>query len=636
MRTCLTVLLLAVLTAPGARGGQEIPVELDVNLAQPSSTRPWINVKDCMNPAEFDLAISWSLSEAPVMWVTPLEADVFLSTSDSCSVSVEIGDTESDGYDVMLDPNTLSGDFPLEGDELTLAHVTGLDCSGGAEADYYFCIKWTYTYTEYVTEYDYVFRGGAPIRFDVSPPTAPELISVSPGEKNLKLKWDPPRDSGGSQVDDIMEYEIYYRAEGSDEVKNKTLTNGEASDYQLTGLSNGVAYEVWIAAVDEARNEGAESNRLVGTPEPVEDFYEHYKDAGGSEEGGFCFVATAAFGSYQAAMVRPLRVFRDSVLMASAAGRELVSGYYRYGPRWARAIRDSDTHRAVARWALLPAVAAAEAGNRLGTGEWLVLLGAALILVMLLSRFVRRRLLRAGKLFLPLVLAVVVLGSAESARAQVSSVPDFQLQIRLGPYYPDVDQEDGLVGEPFRDVYGSGSEVLFELGIDYELWQVFGTVTVGGSFGFVQYLGKAMTQSGEQATDTTVFNIVPFRLSLGYHFDVLAKEYGIPLVPYLGGGLSYYVWWALDGVGDVCEWENAEGDSFSASGGIFGLHFFGGLKLLLDVLDPEAATNFEAQVGVINTYFFAEYAVSWVDGFGSDSHMDLSNANFMFGLMMEF
>ena len=89
-------------------------------------------------------------------------------------------------------------------------------------------------------------------------------------------------------------------------------------------------------------------------------------------------------------------------------------------------------------------------------------------------------------------------------------------------------------------------------------------------------------------------------------------------------------------MGEVAEWENDGGDSFSAVGGIFGLHFGVGLKLLLDFLDPESAMSLESSMGVVNSYFFAEMAISWVDGFGSDSHMDVGDDTFMFGLMMEF
>ena len=32
----------------------------------------------------------------------------------------------------------------------------------------------------------------------------------------------------------------------------------------------------------------------------------------------------------------------------------------------------------------------------------------------------------------------------------------------------------------------------------------------------------------------------------------------MPLVPYLTGGFDYYIWWVLNGVGDVAEFEDEE------------------------------------------------------------------------------
>jgi hypothetical protein len=624
-RLCIAVAL--ILAAPSVLAA-EYPRELTVNLQAPSN--PYINLADCETPEEIDLSIAWQMEDALEMWIDAREADVFLSTSDTCSsVSEEIGDTEENGGDVLIEVNQYSGEFPLQDDELTLADITTLDCSSETEQDYYFCIKWKWE-TGDLYDTVYVYRGGALLRFDVKKPGAPVLTRVSPGEGNLKLEWDPPDD------DDIGSYIIYYRQEGSEDIHSKTETNGNAKSYQLTGLTNFIPYEVWIAAEDKSENLGDESNVMTGTPEPVQDFWEVYRESGGSEDGGFCFVATAAYGSYSGMMVQPLRAFRDGILAHSAAGRAVIEGYYRYGPRWARAIRGSEAHRTVARWSLAPVAAFASVSNTLGLAETLVILAALVILLMLGWRFFKKSWVRRS--VPPLVALLLVLGAGPAlAEANVPQHPDadFQLQIRFGPYYPDVDDESGLSGQPFKTVFGSGSELLFELGVDYEIWHGFGTVTAGGSFGFVQFLGKALTSTGVKSSDTTVLNLLPLRLNVGYHFDWLSREFAIPIVPYVTTGISYYIWWVLDGVGDTAEWEDADGDAHTAQGGIFGAHLFVGVKLLLDFLDEGAAANLYDDVGVINTFLFAEYAISWVDGFGGD-HMNVGDQTFMFGLMMEF
>jgi hypothetical protein len=224
----------------------------------------------------------------------------------------------------------------------------------------------------------------------------------------------------------------------------------------------------------------------------------------------------------------------------------------------------------------------------------------------------------------------VEIGGLESVQ------PRFQFQTRFGFYRPAIDSEADLTGEPFREIFGGSSRFLFELGLDWEFFRFFGPISAGGSVGFVQYLGKALTGSGAKSSDTNVLNLLPLRLNVSYAFDGLWTWWGLPFLPYVSAGIDYYIWWVLDGVGDVARFEDADGNTSKARGGIFGGHFSAGMKILLDALDREAAGNLQAQTGIINSYLFVEYAMSWIDSFGSGSHMNLGDSTVMFGLMMEF
>jgi len=77
---------------------------------------------------------------------------------------------------------------------------------------------------------------------------------------------------------------------------------------------------------------------------------------GSSGDGGACFIATAAYGSYLQNDVKYLRVFRDQVLLRSNSGRDLVKFYYRHSPQVAAMIKESELLKLATRAALTPLV----------------------------------------------------------------------------------------------------------------------------------------------------------------------------------------------------------------------------------------------------------------------------------------
>ncbi len=103
---------------------------------------------------------------------------------------------------------------------------------------------------------------------------------------------------------------------------------------------------------------------VQATPQPVEDTYRRFRDCGGQANcgtgaAGFCFIATAAYGSYENPYVRVLRDFRDRALLPYAPGRAFVAWYYRHSPPWAAYIAAHPTARWIVRQLLWPVIAAA-------------------------------------------------------------------------------------------------------------------------------------------------------------------------------------------------------------------------------------------------------------------------------------
>ncbi len=71
---------------------------------------------------------------------------------------------------------------------------------------------------------------------------------------------------------------------------------------------------------------------------------------------GFCFIATAAYGTPMAEEIQVLREFRDTYLLTNPVGQALVGVYYRVSPPIAEFITEHPCLKPVVRAGLLPAM----------------------------------------------------------------------------------------------------------------------------------------------------------------------------------------------------------------------------------------------------------------------------------------
>lgn len=158
---------------------------------------------------------------------------------------------------------------------------------------------------------------------------------------------------------------------------------GTTLSARVDKLTNHQTYQFVVLAIDQAGNAVA-SPVQIGTPQPTEDLYTRYRDAGGTASG-FCFVATAAFGSYEDRYVHVLRDFRDDVLLPTSTGRAFVGWYYAHSPPLADFIARHYAARVAAQLLLWPVIGVA--ALIVYTSVWFkALLGA-----LLLAWIVRRR-----------------------------------------------------------------------------------------------------------------------------------------------------------------------------------------------------------------------------------------------------
>ena len=231
--------------------------------------------------------------------------------------------------------------------------------------------------------------------------------------------------------------------------------------------------------------------------------------------------------------------------------------------------------------------------------------------------------------------------------ASVAAAPDAHAQskiygiaeVRLGFYYPAIDEEAGLSGTPFNDVFGDSHRAVGEYEMGVHLFKGFGALGVSGRIGYTYFGGDVLIGQTADGTpppsgnigEQTELMVIPLGVSLYYRFDVLEKLWSIPFVPVLKGGLDYAFWSVGSASGETSTHQGTKG-----SGATAGWHIGGALHLWLDWIEPESAASFDNTWGVNNSYLFAEYSMRQLDDFGSAESFNLSDDMWVFGIAFEY
>jgi hypothetical protein len=284
------------------------------------------------------------------------------------------------------------------------------------------------------------------------------------------------------------------------------------------------------------------------------------------------------------------------------------------------------------------------------------------------------------RLAFAIALAVFAVAAAARARAEIGSTSPafgenptrgyespqrFALEIKFGPYSPNIDASPGLNGAtPFADLFSPQpgkrppGRLLTQVEFDYQFWRrSYGNFGIGHTVGYYRRTTHAFQFNPDPVTglntvpcdpkipdncvrsgDTTSLNVIPLSIMGVYRFDYLANRFRIPFVPYIKVGLAYYVWWIENGGGflSFAKFTPPGGKSESAFGGTWGWVMNPGGAFLLDVIDPSAARTVDAELGINHTYLFCELHYADITGFGASNKMNLSDLTLNAGIAFEF
>ena len=213
------------------------------------------------------------------------------------------------------------------------------------------------------------------------PPLPPVNFRGIPGEQafdvSIELSWNESPSPG------VVQYNLYastgigvssIEAAGDEtqELQFWLLEKfpPDVFEYTHSGLTRNAKYYYVITSLDE---EGLES---VVTPEVLWfvagtgeygaldaiDWGPHriIDEPEIDDDNGFCFIATAAYGSYTSAEVSVMRSFRDRFLLINRFGTKFTNIYYSLSPAFADIVAENRALRSLVRVHLVPFVMAAE------------------------------------------------------------------------------------------------------------------------------------------------------------------------------------------------------------------------------------------------------------------------------------
>ncbi len=234
---------------------------------------------DCTSTAKY-VTLAWNSS------VTVASGDtfrVYITTDSNCSTSAApTGGTYLTGapIDATTQPQTYVGTLTRQ-DFIADAGITNCTVNDVI----YVCVQ---HWASGGTSAKSTVTGSATL--EVEPPPFPVLVSVAPGDSALFVSWadGTKNPDGTTNTIAAVSYNVTAVASSplnSADTHTKNFTS--KANNRIDGLTNGVTYSVTVTSLSAGGNESvASSPPVLGTPQPVNGFWEQYTKDGGPEQGG--------------------------------------------------------------------------------------------------------------------------------------------------------------------------------------------------------------------------------------------------------------------------------------------------------------------------------------------------------------
>lgn len=276
-----------LLLAPGAAWAQQ-GSQIKVVVSTQTNTTNAANIADCDGSSDATTTWSWSATNS-----TATNFQLVASVTASCA-SIASSSTSASSY--LLLAFTGSGATTSPPSSIlasSLASIAGVSCDGAADTPVNICLLSNVGGTLTVL-YSDIFT------FQLAIPPQPTITSVNPGDSQLTVNVQTGTSTNEYQAITAVTYTVTCSPSTSTGAGSSSST-GPAGPITVGGLTNGVAYTAVAQPFSQLGNQGPLSATFPAgvdtTPEPFEDFWNIYKNAGGVEQGGCGAGGAGALGA---------------------------------------------------------------------------------------------------------------------------------------------------------------------------------------------------------------------------------------------------------------------------------------------------------------------------------------------------
>jgi len=230
--------------------------------------------------------------------------------------------------------------------------------------------------------------------------------------------------------------------------------------------------------------------------------------------------------------------------------------------------------------------------------------------------------------------------SATAKDSDLLDLSHFLLEMRFGPYTPNVDDEfEGKTNStysapPYEMMFGDDPLFYFGLELDWMPLHVPYVGSLGAAFGWgvVSASGNTRLEAtpDTEAGSETSLTIYPMHVSAVFRVDGPLRKLQFPLVPYVKLGFGFGLWTASgpDGTSDS--------SGVVGEGSSYGLHLALGGALALNAFDQTAAVAMRQETGIRHAYIWGEWMNADLGGLGPDNPLLVGASTAVFGAAIDW